>query len=321
METVNVLFVVNGQESYVEKIQALSSRLAIQTAQSVEEMNNNLAEVEVLVTEFPDFNLETASYLKWVHWWGTGIECFRDKPIMHSDVVLTNASGVSSKPIAEYVLSQMVSLSRDFPRMMRDHKEHFWNKDYFLEFRRPELRDKTLGIVGFGSIGREIARLAQSFGMSVIATRRSLASRENKGEVEVLPKNELKQLLAASDFVALSVPLTSETEGLIGEEELRTMKPTAYLVNITRGKVINDAALVKALQENWIAGAALDAFAEEPLPSSSELWDLPNTLITPHVSGDTDRHNDRNADVFCDNLQRYLNGEERINIVDIARGY
>ncbi len=321
MEKVNVLFAVSGLESYVERIQALSPGLSIQAVQNLDELNNNLTEVEVLVTEFPDFDLEKGPQLKWVHWWGTGIECFSDQPIMHSDVVLTNASGVSSKPIAEYVLSQMVSLSRDYPRMMLDHKEHFWNKDHFLEYRRPELRDKTLGVIGYGSIGREIARLAQCFGMSVMATRRSSTSREIEKEVEVLPKNDLDHLLAASDFIALSVPLTSETEGLIGEEEFRKMKPTAYIINITRGKVINDKALGKALRENWIAGAALDAFAEEPLPSSSELWDLPNTLITPHISGDTDRHNDRNADVFCENLRRYLNGEDRINIVDIARGY
>ncbi len=321
MEKVNVLFAVKGQESYVEKIQALSPGLSIQSVQSLDEVNNNLAEVEVLVTEFPDFDLGKAPHLKWVHWWGTGIECFKDKPLMNSDVVLTNASGVSSKPIAEYVISQMVCLSRDFPRMMRDHKEHLWNKDYFLENRRPELRDKTLGIIGYGSIGREIARLAKCFGMSVIATRRSFTNRKNEGEVEVLPKNELDHLLAVSDFVSLSVPLTSETEGLIGEEEFRMMKPTAFLINVTRGKVIDDTALIKAMRENWIAGAALDCFAEEPLPSSSELWDLPNTLITPHISGDTDRHNGRNADILIENLQRYLNGEECINIVDIARGY
>jgi len=321
MEKIKVLFAVEGQESYVDKIQALSPRLSIQTVQNMDEVNNYLAEVEVLITDFPDFEIEKAPQLKWVHWWGTGIECFKDKPIMHSDIVVTNSSGVSSKPIAEYVLSQMVSLSRDFPRMMRNHKEHLWNKDYFLENRRSELSDKTLGIIGYGGIGREIARLAKCFGMAVMATRQSATTREMIDEVEVLPKNDFKHLLATSDFVALSTALTHETEGLIGEEEFRIMKPTAFLINITRGKVIDDTALIKALRENWIAGAALDCFTEEPLPSSSELWDLPNTLITPHISGDTDRHNDRNADILIENLQRYLNGEDRKHIVDIARGY
>ena len=130
MEKIKVLFAVEGQESYVDKIQALFPRLSIQTVQNMDEVNNYLAEVEVLITDFPDFEIEKAPQLKWVHWWGTGIECFKDKPIMHSDIVVTNSSGVSSKPIAEYVLSQMVSLSRDFPRMMRNHKEHLWNKDY-----------------------------------------------------------------------------------------------------------------------------------------------------------------------------------------------
>jgi len=321
MEKINVLFAVEGQESYIDKIQALSPRLSIQTVQNLDEVNNYLAEIEVLITDFPDFKIEKAPQLKWVHWWSTGIECFKDKPIMHSDIVVTNSSGVSSKPIAEYVLSQMVSLSRDFSRMMRDHKEHLWNKDYFLENRRSELSDKTLGIIGYGGIGREIARLAKCFGMAVMATRQSTTRRVMIDEVEVLPKNDFKHLLATSDFVALSTALTHETEGLIGEEEFRIMKPTAFLINITRGKVIDDNALIKALRGNWIAGAALDCFTEEPLPSSSELWDLPNTLITPHISGDTDRHNDRNADILIENLQRYLNGEDRKHIVDIARGY
>jgi phosphoglycerate dehydrogenase-like enzyme len=321
MEKVKVLFAVEGQESYVEKIQTLYPGLSMQTVRNMDEMNNNLAEVEVLITDFPGFDIEKAPQLKWVHWWSTGIECFKDTPLMHSNIVLTNSGGVSSKPIAEYVLSQMVSLSRDFSRMMRDQKKHLWNKDYFLEHRRSELRDKTLGIIGYGGIGREIARLAKCFGMSVMATRQSATSREIIEEVEVLPKNDYKQLLATSDFVALSTALTQETEGLIGEEELRMMKPTAFLINVTRGKVINDTALIKAMRGNWIAGAALDCFAEEPLPSSSELWDLPNTLITPHISGDTDQHNDRNADILCENLQLYLNGEKCINIVDIARGY
>ena len=128
-------------------------------------------------------------------------------------------------------------------------------------------------------------------------------------------------MLKVSDFVVLSLPLTSETEGLIGELELRAMKPTAHLINIARGGTVDELALIKALRERWIAGAVLDTVVEEPLPPNSELWDLPNVTITPHISADTDLYNDRATDLFCANLSRYLAGEELSNVVDKARGY
>jgi phosphoglycerate dehydrogenase-like enzyme len=174
-----------------------------------------------------------------------------------------------------------------------------------------------------GAIGSRVAELAHALGMRVLAIRRSVAER-GQGEApvdELLPPADLSYLLSESDYVVLAVPLTPESTKMIGERELRAMKPSAVLINIARGSVIDEPVLVRALKERWIAGAALDVFEREPLPSDSELWALDNVLLTPHISGGTPRYMERAVDLFCDNLRRYLAGEPLRNVVDVARGY
>jgi phosphoglycerate dehydrogenase-like enzyme len=184
------------------------------------------------------------------------------------------------------------------------------------------LHSKTVGVVGLGSIGQEVARLAKSFGMKVIATRRSVSEVTQTKTVDVtLPHTRLHQLLSESDFVVLTVPLTAETTKLIGEQELHTMKSSAYLINVARGGVVDEGILIRALEDGWIAGAGLDVFATEPLPAESPLWELPNVIFTPHVTGDMADYNAQATAVFCENLPRYLGGEELLNVVDKNRGY
>jgi phosphoglycerate dehydrogenase-like enzyme len=315
-----VLSTVELEGRLLDRIRRVSPHLVLQAAHSEMEVRRLLADAEVVVTESA-FNVEEAPGLKWVQWWGAGVDGLLGQPIMQSDVPLSTVSGIHAKPMAEYVLSQMVGLSRDLPRMMRDQMQHRWGKEHFLAPRRPELGGKKIGIVGYGNIGHEVARLALCLGMQVVATRRSATEHQWDGKVEVLPAKELPELLATSDFVVLCVPLTSETEGLIGERELQAMKTTAYMINIARGKVVDEPALIKALRKGWIAGAALDAFAQEPLPPGSDLWDLPNVIITPHVSADTDMYDERATDLFCENLRRYMAGEKLLNVVDKRRGY
>jgi phosphoglycerate dehydrogenase-like enzyme len=173
-----------------------------------------------------------------------------------------------------------------------------------------------------GHIGGEVARLAKAFGCRVLATRRSVSERAaGEGVDELLPASALPYLLAQSDFVVLCVPLTGETRHLIGEAELRAMKPTAVLINIARGAVVDEAALVRALKEGWIAGAGLDVFEQEPLPEDSALWSLENVILTPHISGGTEIYNQRATGIFCENLRRYLAGEPLMNLADAERGY
>ncbi len=175
-----------------------------------------------------------------------------------------------------------------------------------------------------GSIGREVARLAKAFGMRVVATRRSAKRLERARYVDMIfPREQLRRLLAESDFVALTLPFTPETNKLIGEEELRTMKPTAYLINISRGDIVDEEALIRALEEDWIAGAGLDVFTTEPLPTDSRLWELSNVIFSPHISGGGSSGGNvvPATKLFSENLRRYLSGKKLLNVVDKRKGY
>jgi D-2-hydroxyacid dehydrogenase (NADP+) len=181
--------------------------------------------------------------------------------------------------------------------------------------------------VGLGAIGGYVAKLAKADGMRVLAIRRSARRRASGREEgiadvdELLLPSDLFYLLSEADYVVVAVPLTRESRGLIGMRELQAMRPTARLINISRGAVIDEAALVRALKEGWMAGAALDVFEQEPLPSDSELWGMENVILTPHISGGTPVYMERAVELFCDNLRRYLAGEPLRNAVDIKRGY
>jgi phosphoglycerate dehydrogenase-like enzyme len=212
----------------------------------------------------------------------------------------------------------MLMFAKGAHRLLRAQSERRWTR-----LLPSELRDRTVGVVGMGAIGTEVARLAQAAGCRVLAIRRSAAARRS-GEApadEVLPPSDLPYLLSESDYVVLSVPLTEETRHLIGPDELRAMKPTAVLINISRGAVVDEVALVRALKEGVIGGAGLDVFEREPLPDDSELWGMENVILTPHISGGTERYFQRAVPIFCENLRRYLDGRPLLNVVDPQRGY
>ena len=199
---------------------------------------------------------------------------------------------------------------------MTERREKVWGTEEF--YQMGELKGKTLGVIGLGAIGKEVARLAKAFEMRVIATRRSITKHQSSvGYVdEVLPAAEQDGLLKESDFVALCVPLIPETTHLIGEHELKTMKPTAYIFNVARGGVIDEPVLIRALKEGWIAGAGLDVFETEPMAPDSELWELPNAITAPHISGNSPAYVDHVAALFCQNLERYIKGEDLMNVVN-----
>ena len=174
--------------------------------------------------------------------------------------------------------------------------------------------------MGLGSIGRAVAKLAKGFGMRVVAVDVRQAARARYVDL-MLPVKLLSRLLTESDFVVLTLPLTSETYRLIGEEELRVMRATAYLINVSRGNIVDEAALIRALNEHWIAGAGLDVFATEPLSPESKLWELPNVIFSPHVAGEMEGYNIIATELFCENLRNYLNGRKLVNVVDKKKGY
>ncbi len=253
--------------------------------------------------------------LKWVHTVSAGVEHALDDVLRAAPVTLTNARGVFDLPIAETVVTYMLMIVKQMPVFMAQQRAHRWKKQSLRE-----IAGLTVGIVGLGSIGAEIARLCNVLGMRVLATRRR--PEEGAPHVERLfPPEQLEVLLAQVDFAVLAVPLTAETRGMIGETQLRALHPDAWLINIARGAIIDEPALMRALQNGQLAGAALDVFSHEPLPADSPLWDMENVIITPHNSWSTPHLEEREAALFLDNLERYVRGEALRHVVDKELGY
>jgi phosphoglycerate dehydrogenase-like enzyme len=258
-----------------------------------------------------------APRLRWIHSVAAGVDRVTTPAVRERGLTVTNARGVFSRPIAEYVVMMCLAIARRLPQLLELQRERTWQP---LSGR--ELAELTVGIVGFGSIGAEVARLLEPFGSRVIATRRH--PDRGAGEapnVELLGLDRLDELLRASDVVVVAAPLTDETAGLIGAEQLQEMREDAWLINIARGRLIDELALRRALESGWIGGAVLDVFTEEPLPPESPLYRTPNLVITPHTSWSSQNVADRSIDLFVENLRRYRAGEPLRNVVDLEAGY
>lgn len=281
-----------------------------------------LSQAEVIVCgHFAQEWLPHCERLRWVQFLGAGVEGSLSPELLASDIILTNASGVHAVPIAEHVFGMMLMFARGLHRCVRQQMQAVWIRDGFRRDVR-ELHGATLGVIGLGAIGSAVAQRGKAFGMRVIAMRRR--SQEQPPYVDVLlPPERMAELLHESEWVVLCVPLTSETRGLVGERELRQMRRDAILINIARGKVLDQSALIRALQNGWIAGAGLDVSDPEPLPADSPLWRMPNVIISPHVSGVTPRYGERAADIFLQNLRAYLDRDPAamVNVVDRQAGY
>jgi phosphoglycerate dehydrogenase-like enzyme len=339
MEIVHALSTLRFTDDLLAQLRAVSPRLRLsqQTCHNADEVATALAKhanVEVLYTfDLPANALELAPRLRWLQLHSAGANHLLDHPIMKSDVAITTVSGIHATPIAEYVFASILAYRWRVPLWTHCQREGRWPSGRWGLYARPELRDSTLGIVGYGSIGREVGRIGQAFGMRVLALHRS-AGRTKEGytsertgdaagsiPARFYGPDALHEMLSECDYVVVSVPLTPETVGLIGPEELKAMKSSAYLVNIARGPIVDEAALAQAVEQGWIAGAGLDVFEQEPLPADSPLWALENVLISPHVAGFTPRYDERATALFAENLGRYLSGKPLLNLVDRTRGY
>jgi phosphoglycerate dehydrogenase-like enzyme len=256
-----------------------------------------------------------APRLRWVQATSSGVgEWIRDQALAETPIVVTNAAGIHAAALAEFAAFAMLYFARDMPRLLGQQRAHHWERCAV-----ESLRGKTLGIVGLGKVGREVARVARALGMCVVGSRRTVA--EVDGVDRVFPPEQLHELLGMSDHVVLIVPHSIQTSGMIGAAELRVMRPAAVLINIARGAIVDEAALIDALRSGRLRGAALDVFQREPLPTESPLWDMPNVLITPHSMSTASDENERLVDLFCANLRRYLDGGDLLNVVDKVRGY
>lgn len=292
-----------------------------------DELSAYLADAEILCSYTIPVNWRTlASRLRWLQFPGAGVDSLAPTGLLdaESGVIVTTAAGIHATNISEYVFGSMLMFNWNWPQMVRLQDRQIWARSAtWYNLRRRELMGQTLGIVGLGNIGRRIAQLGRAFGMRVLGTRRSAQDQgyQDPDVDQCFPPEQLHELLRLSDYVVLSVPLTRETEKLIGEAELQMMRRNAYLVNVARGRVIDEQALVRALREGWIAGAGLDVTEEEPLPPESPLYSMPNVILTPHISGNSVHYDTRLAALFADNLRLYRAGQPLQNRYDPSRGY
>lgn len=335
---IEVLVLVQFSEELIAQLQEVSPRLHINVlkANKPDEIPLEIwQKVEILYTENVLPDSDQVPNLKWIQFHWAGLDRLLHEPVIKkSDLIITSLSGGASPQVAEFVMSMVLALGHHLPETFDLQQKGEWPKDRMKRFIPQEVSTSTVGIVGYGSIGREIGRMLNAFGATILATKRDLMSLqdngysiENRGDPpgdfvrRFYPAQAIKSMLKECDFVVISVPLTNETKGMIGEEELGSMKPTAFLINASRGSVINQPALVNALTERKIRGAALDVFELEPLPPEHALWKLPNVIITPHIAGISNQYDQRAMALFSDNLQRYLKSQPLLNQVSLERGY
>ncbi len=265
----------------------------------------------------PERMVEHAPRLRWVQATSAGIgEMLRRTGLVESAILFTTAAGVHASSLAEFTLLGLLYFTRDVPRLQRMQRAHHWER-----YTNRELAGRRALVVGLGAVGGTIAKRLAGFGLEVWGSRRTPTKALPEGVTRVLPLADLASVLGEVDALILACPLTSETERLIGAAELAAMRRGALLINVARGRVVDEAALIRALSEGHLGGAALDVAEVEPLPKESPLWDLPNVLISPHSASTVEPENARIVDIFLENLARYQGGQPLLNRFDPSRGY
>jgi len=335
---IDILITVPISFLLVKPLQDVSPllRVTMHPADSLDQIPDELwARCEVLYTRHIIPGAELAPNLKWVQHHHAGIDASMD--FISSDrrnLIITTMSGAAAPQIGEYVLTMLLAFGRHLPALIANQKKAEWPKDRWERFKPRELSTSTVGIIGYGSIGRQVACLLRQFGATVLATKNDAMHPADSGYAiegigdppgdfvhRLYPAQALKSMLKDCDFIVVAVPLTDETLGLVDAQVLAACKPGAYLVDISRGGIVDHAALIKALNEHKLAGAALDVFPEEPLPKKSPLWETPNVIITPHIAGISAYYDERAMALFAENLTRYVADLPLYNIYDLKKGY
>jgi phosphoglycerate dehydrogenase-like enzyme len=263
-----------------------------------------------------------ATKLRWIHSPAAAVHQLMFPELVGSDVVVTNSTSVHGPVVAEHAIAVLLALAKRLPGAMHYQRERKWAQALlWQEHPRPrEVAGTTVLVLGMGGIGAEFAVRAKALGMKVLAVRESPSKGAGAADA-VFPLTQLEQLLPQTDFILLCAPVTPATQAVINAERLRKMKKDAYVINVSRGPLIDDAALLAALREKRIGGAALDVFTEEPLPPESPFWELENVLITPHTAAVTERLWERHYDLIVENLKRFMSGKKLLNEVDKKKGY
>lgn len=301
-------------------VRPISEHASLRFAVGTEELERAIEGAEaLLVWDFRSTELRDAWYradkLRWVHVAGAGVDAVLFPELIESAVTVTNSRGVFDRSIAEYVLGLMLLFAKDFRRSVELQRRREW-----MHRETEMLAGSKLLVVGAGPIGRMISRQARCIGMETSAVARTSRS-EDADFGRVFSSEQLDKALPDADYVVIAAPLTDQTRGMFGAAEFERMKPSARLINVGRGAIVDEPALIEALREGRIAGAALDVFLEEPLPEQSPLWDMPQVVVSPHMSGDFVGWLEALGELFVENFRRWERGDELLNVVDKERGY
>ncbi len=323
MEIKTVLVTVNYTGAHWQRLgQALApARIIHLDSNDSGGLTSAVAEADVAILRGDiDDRFLAGQNLRWIHCDHAGIEKSARREILEKGVILSSSAGRSAPALAEHAFLFMLNLSYSFPRFLAAQRQHQWGVEGQDALRG--LVGKTVGILGMGNTGRELALRCKAFGMRVLAYRRKAEELESIDRLYASERGEgLDELLQESDYVVLALSLSDQTHHLLGERELGLMKDTAYLVNMARGNIVDEAALLQALESGAIAGAGLDTFATEPLPTQSPLWDAPNVLITPHVTPQVPDRTGASLDIICENIRRYRAGEPLLNALSMRDVY
>lgn len=335
---IEILVTLPIEESLINTIRGISPRLNVTVlkAKKPEDIPDDVWEkTEVLYTDTVLPTEKQAPLLRWIQFHWAGVDFITDAPIFHRPgIVVTTLSGAGASQLGEYILMALLALGHKAPAIIENQRASSWPSDRFDRFAPLELRNSTVGIVGYGSIGRQVARLLRPFGATVLAVKRDAMKPEDEGYSQeglgdpggdlvhrLYPSQALRSMLKECDFIVVCVPLTSETKNLIGDEEFSAMRQGTYLVDVSRGGIVDHTALLKALKSGKLAGAVLDVFPQEPLPPDNPLWSLPNIFVTPHISGFSKQYDERAMELFSENLHRYLGNLSLYNQFDPKQGY
>jgi phosphoglycerate dehydrogenase-like enzyme len=317
-----VLVLAQPADKQLAMLEALPQETTIVVGESPEAFEGTAADAEVVLL-WPGSRglmrevLRMTPRLRWVHSRAAGLDNLLFPELVESPVQLTNARGVFSQSLGEFAIAAALFFAKDLRRMVRSQEAGKWD-----QFDIVEIRGQTMGIVGYGDIGKAVASRAKAMGMRVVAIRRRPELSADDPHVdEVLPLDRLEDLMRQSDYVTAAAPLSESTRGLIGEKALAAMKPEGVIINIGRGPVIDESALVRALQERRIRGAALDVFDQEPLPEGHPFYGLDNLLLSPHCADHTPTWLEDAMQFFIDNFERFRKGEPLLNVVDKRQGY
>jgi len=291
-------------------------------ARDPEARRREFASADVLfATRIKPEEFARAAQLRWIQSSAVGVGPLMRPEVVQSSVVVTNARGVHSEAIAEHAIALMLAVRRSLHVAVRRQEQAEWAQTEISRAPVGTASKSRVLVVGLGSIGSRVAAMAAGLGMRVTGIRRRLDAPAVAGVTELLPPERLRDALAAADVVILAIPRTEETRALIGPAELDVMKPNAILVNVARGRLVDEPALIRALESGAIAGAGLDAFTEEPLPPESPFWRLPNVLVSPHTAAFAGDYWAPVVDLFLENIGRFKRGQPLVNVVDKALGY